>query len=404
MLNMLAVNAPLTAEQRIQKAVVAILNEPRFVALSGVLMLGSRTTADDKPHITTAATDGRDEYYCRAFVDSLSDPELRFLILHETYHKMFRHLITWAHLYKIDPRLANMACDYVINLLIVDMCSDGFAVMPEGGLLDRKYVNMDTAKVFWLLHEDQDGDDGGDGGDGGDTGESLDHHDWEGAQDMSEAEAKQLAQDIDQALRQGLMSAGKMGSGGNRKLEELLTPEVDWRDVLREFVSETCRGNDDSTWRRPERRAMVRGILRPSGISERTEELILANDLSASVSRELGKYMGEIAELIRTVNVKRVRVLYWDTKVCREEVYGEGGTAPIEQLVSSTQPTGGGGTDVRCVHEYIAEHRLDPSAVVVFTDGYLSSWGTWAHPLLWCIVGNSSAKPTTGRYVHVNLG
>ena len=114
--------------------------------------------------------------------------------------------------------------------------------------------------------------------------------------------------------------------------------------------------------------------------------------------------MGEIDQMLKTLNVKRVRVLWWDTKVCREEVYGEGGQAPIEALVSSVQPTGGGGTAVRCVHEYIAEKQYNPSAVVVFTDGYLGGdWGTWSHPLMWCIVGNKSAKPTVGKTAHVEV-
>lgn len=396
-------NTPPTAEQRVVKAVVAILNEDRFKPLSGVLMLGSRGMADDKPHVTTAATDGKDEYYCREFVDTLSDPELRFLILHETFHKLYRHLVTWAHLYKIDARLANMACDFVINLLIVDMCRDGFAVMPKGGLLDKAFRDMDVAQVFWMLHEKQE-EQGGGGGAGGDTGESLDQHDWEGAEEMSEEEAKQLSRDVEQALRQGMISAGKSGSGGNRDFEEMLRSEVDWREALREFFSETCRGYDDSTWRRPERRALTRGILRPSSVSEQVEELILANDLSASVRRELGKYMGEIDQMLKTLSIKRVRVLWWDTKVCREEVYGEGGTAPIDALVTSVQPTGGGGTAVRCVHEYIAEKQYNPSAVVVFTDGHLGGdWGTWNHPLMWCIVGNKSAKPTVGKTAHVDI-
>ena len=81
---MLALQQDLTAEQRLHKATVAIMNHPNYVAMAGVLMIGSKTVRDDIP---TAATNGRDEYYGRAFVDSLNDAELRFLMLHECFQK-----------------------------------------------------------------------------------------------------------------------------------------------------------------------------------------------------------------------------------------------------------------------------------------------------------------------------
>ena len=115
---MLAIGKELTAEQRLWKATTDILGRDEFVALAGVLMIGSKKISDDCP---TAATNGRDEIYGRRFVDSLNDAEFRFLILHECYHKMYRHLTTWKNLHDIDHMRANMACDYVINQKLLDM-------------------------------------------------------------------------------------------------------------------------------------------------------------------------------------------------------------------------------------------------------------------------------------------
>ena len=103
---MLSIGKELTTEQRVSKSVVDIMGNDKYVALAGILMLGERTVVDDIP---TACTNGRDEMYGREFVDGLTDPELRFLVLHESYHKLYRHLTTWQHLYKEDPRLANAA-------------------------------------------------------------------------------------------------------------------------------------------------------------------------------------------------------------------------------------------------------------------------------------------------------
>ena len=405
---MLAINTQLSAEQRLSKNITQIMGNPKYVALAGVLMIGEKGIKDDCP---TAYTNGRDDYYGRAFVDGLADSEFRFLILHETYHKLFKHLTTWDHLYKDDAKLANMACDYVINLMIADENRDMFAVMPkdaEGnaiGLLDEKFRNMDTAQVYKILKQEQeDSPDDGDQGEGEGAGGGLDEHDWEGAQEMDADEQRELAQDIDQAVRQGALTAGKVGSGGNRAIDQLLQPEVNWREVLREFITETCRGNDDSTWRQPSRRHLAMGMLRPSGITERVGELVIAIDTSGSIGQhELTKCLSEIKGVCDMVKPESVRILYWDTKVCAEEVYGVHGT-PLEQLTQTTKPAGGGGTRVQCVPDYIQATGIKAQAVIVLTDGYLGGdWGAWTMPLLWGILDNKSARPTIGKTLHINL-
>ena len=44
---MLTIGKKLTAEERLSKAVVAIMGHPRYVALAGVLMIGEKTVEDD---------------------------------------------------------------------------------------------------------------------------------------------------------------------------------------------------------------------------------------------------------------------------------------------------------------------------------------------------------------------
>ena len=82
---MLAINTQLSAEQRLSKNITAIMGNPKYVALAGVLMIGEKGIKDDLP---TASTDGKNDYYGRAFVEASTDAEFRFYILHETYHKL----------------------------------------------------------------------------------------------------------------------------------------------------------------------------------------------------------------------------------------------------------------------------------------------------------------------------
>lgn len=390
---MLMIGKTLSPEQRLNKAVIDIMGHPRYMALAGVMMVGKREV-DAK--VTTACTNGRDERYGTAFIDSLNDAELRFLVLHECYHKLYRHLVTWKHLYDISPSKANAACDYVINIKLVDDNADGFAKMPMDkvtgkaiGLIDTQYRGMDSAQVFKLLPEQPGG-----------TG--FDDHDWQDAQDMDKEEADQLARDIDEAIRQGALAAGKLGTGGERELAELLKTKVDWRDVLRNFVTTTCAGNDYGTWARPNRRFIGMGAYMPSGVSEKVDELVIAIDTSGSIGgRELSQFLGEVKGICDQVQPSAIRLLYWDTKVCKDEKY-EGDA--VATLVQSTKPAGGGGTSVECVPEYMAEHGIKPQAVVVLTDGYLGgSWGEWVVPVLWCIMGNKSAVPDVGEFVHVDM-
>jgi predicted metal-dependent peptidase len=404
---MLMIGKQLTAEQRLTKAIVDIMANTKYIALAGVLMVGARTVDDKVP---TACTNGRDEKYGRAFIEGLSDAELRFLVLHECYHKLYKHLTTWKHLHDENHRLANMACDYVINIKITDDNADGFARMPmrDGkavGLIDARFRGMDSAQVYKILKDEDDGDGNGDSdpgegeGTGIDDGQGLDDHDWDGAKELSEADKKALERDIDEAIRQGALIAGKMGTGGNRDLAELLRTKVDWREALREFINTTCAGNDYSTWKRPNRRFVSSGYYMPSGVSEQVGELVIAIDTSGSIGpNELGQFLGEVKGICDSVHPEAIRLLYWDTAVCADEKYVG---AEIENIVKSTKPAGGGGTSVECVPEYMTAQGIKPQAVVVLTDGYVGSWGSWSVPVLWCIVGGNKAVADCGKTVHV---
>jgi len=394
---MLAIGKQLTEEQRLSKAVVDIM--PHIPEISGLLMIGERSIDDTVP---TACTNGRDEFYGRAFVASLNDAELRFVIIHEVFHKMYRHLVTWSHLWKICPRTSNISMDYDINGKIMDEYGQsGWVKMPKGGCYDPKYKGWGTAKIFWDIYDPDAANNQPQGGKPDDGHpEGFDEHDWEGAQDMTPDEQREIQREVDEAIRQGSLVAGKMGSGGNRDMEELLKPKVDWREVLREFVQTTCAGNDYSTWKKPNRRYMGTGIYMPSGISEQVECIAEHNDMSGSIGkREQQIMISELVGICEAVKPDELHVSYWDTKVCGYEKYTND---ELHTVATKTNPVGGGGTNVCCVPEYMSANGIKPQASIVFTDGYLhNGWGTWDHPVLWVIVDNKNAKPDHGVTVHV---
>ena len=402
---MLTIGKKLSVEQRLQKAVVDIMANPKYIALAGLLMIGKREVVsmvdiiDGEPKVPTAMTNGRDEWYCREFCESLNDAELRFLILHENYHKLYKHMITWQHLYKEDGDRANKSADYVINVKLVDDNKDGFATMTgqlTKGCFNEKYRGWDTARVYKSLPSTPEGGDG-QGGDG--VGDCLDVHDWDGAKELTTQEKNELARDIDEAIRQGALVAGKVGNGADRELTELLKPQIDWRKVLRDFVTDTCKGNDFSTWQRPNRRFIASDIYMPTGITERVEGIVVGGDMSGSIGdHEQAVILTEVKSITDTVKPSWLRMLYWDTEVVGDEKYE---MHELDNFVQSTKPVGGGGTDPSCVPEYLTTHKITPQCVIMITDGYVGSWGKWSHPVLWVIIDNDNAHPPVGKYIHV---
>ena len=381
----------LTAEQRIERCHIELMKHPHFVAYSGILMIGECKVEDNLP---TACTNGRDVRYGRKFVESLNDADLRGVILHEAKHKMYRHLLTWKHLNKQDPQRANMACDYVINLELVDECkrSSGFVSLPKGGLVSEDFRGLNSAEVFNLLPPQPKGNGGDDG---------FDEHDWEGADGLNDAEKTELAKEIDQAIRQGAILAGKVGGNVDRSFTDLMSAKVDWKEALREFVSSVSQGKDDSTWRKPNRRWLQHDIYMPSTISESMGRVVVAIDTSGSIYGEvLNRFISEVASVMQNMNPEQVDLLYWDCEVAGHEVYG---LNDADRMTSSTKPKGGGGTSPKCITQYMRKHKIDPVCAIILTDGYVGNdWGgQWNCPTLWTIT--SDIKSPIGQTIKIEV-
>ena len=311
-------------ERRLKKVKIALMRNPKFALWSGIMMVGKTSISDDFP---SACTNGRDETYGREFVRELDDKELGFVVLHENLHKAFRHLFIWKKLDEIDRNLTNAACDYVINLMIVEMDpTEQVVAMPKKdgkpyGLLDQRFKGMNTKQVFDILRKEQ--EEGGGGGGGG-----FDLHDWDGAKELSDEDKKVLEREVDQAIRQGQIAHQKVhgkGAGNmDRELGDLLEPTVDWREVLREFVKSVCNNKDMSSWRRVNRRFVGENIYLPTLIGERVGHIAIGIDTSGSIGNaELNEFLSEVQSIAKDVNPRAVDLIYWDSRVAAHEEYSE---------------------------------------------------------------------------------
>lgn len=396
----------MNALDRIKKAKVAIMRHKKFCAYSGVMSCGKHTVTDRVP---TAATNGWDVMYNPDFIEKYTptDPELRFLILHECQHIAYRHLSVWRALHEEDAKLANIAADYFVNLSLVEMDNgEGFVKMPSVGIQpDDKYHGWSVKMIFEDLKQQRKGGGGGGGDDDADSPDGdggFDQHDWENAKGKSQEQIEAEAAEIDRALRQGEMLARKRGQGDGGMdgvFGDLLKPKNDWRQLLREFVQEQCQGRDESTWRKPNRRYIGDDVYMPSMISETMGELVVGIDTSGSCfsGTVITRFVSELTAIIESVSPEKTRVVYWDSGVRGEQVFEHGQFA-----LQNLKPSGGGGTDGSVLFRHMTKNNIRPQAVIQFTDGYVGDWGHTDVPTLWVITERGTRAPF-GTTIHMEV-
>ena len=383
-------------ETRLKKAHIALMKHPETALYSGVMLMGKSSVEDEK---FTAYTDGVNKRYSREFISNLTDAELRGLVLHENLHVALKHIQRFKKEFKAEPMLINASADYVVNDIILNLNDRTFLTLPDSRLYDAKYRNWSVREVYEDLKKQQKDNDSSQGGM---QLKTLDDHDFESSQSMTEEEAKELSNKIDKALREGGILAGRMGAKIPRTIQELLEPKVDWREVLREFVTSATRGSDEYTWRKFNKRLMANDIYMPSMENESVGELVVAIDTSGSIDGvALTEFASELTSICSVCTPSKVRVLWWDTEVHGEQVFSSENYDNIKDIL---KPQGGGGTMASCVSDYINAKKINSEAVIVFTDGYLESDIKWniSAPTLWLVTQARDFTPPSGKVVKKN--
>lgn len=397
-----------TAERKLKRVKINLLRDERFVFWRGIMMIGTTSLDDNFP---TAYTDGCNEVYGRAFVESQNDKQLAFGVLHENLHKISRDLTIWRKLFEEDAQLANMACDYRHNLLLVGMDpleqTIQFPTNPDGsrmGLLDERFKDMDVPTIFRILRQEKKGGTGAfaPNGDGTKSKGNFDEHQWGNAGARSQEEQDKLDKEIDRALRQGEREHRKVNGNKagelSRAFSELLQPKIDWKQVLADFWRSSCAGHDDNTWRKPNRRFVGHDILLPSTISERVGRGVIGVDTSGSISgKQINLMLSEVVYVATHAQPEKLDLLYWDSAVARHETYDE---STLDTLATSTKPAGGGGTSPACVKRYLTDKHIEAEFIIMLTDGYVDSWPDFDCPTLWVVTTKSITAPH-GLTIHL---
>ena len=386
----------LSAPDKVIAVHVDFSNNKDFAGLSGVVYVGDVKFED----IGTAGTDGRDVYYDPAFVNRLTRKQLRYLVAHEALHKALMHCTNYTELSKKYPQLCNMAMDYVVNATIEEI-DPNFTfverVTEPDPLIDPKYQGCSFVEVLQdLLRNPPPPPQGGQGNG------TLDEHMFGKAVELGSKEANELGRQIDDAIRQGKILSDKLagkGSRGSALDRATQKRDTNWREHMREWITALCEGDEYSRFAPPNKRLLPLGVVMPSHFSEATGELIIACDTSGSMGGIYPTVFGEIARIAQNVNPDGVRVIWWDSAVCGEQLFKP---HEFDKIGSLLKPSGGGGTSPNCVVEYIKTKKYQPKGVVWLTDGYLDgSDGKVDVPALWGVVDNDHFLPPQGKAVRI---
>jgi predicted metal-dependent peptidase len=343
----------------------------------------------EERRLLTACTDGLRVLINPRFFTGLSPQEQVALLKHEVLHVAFEHPFRRGG--RCHKRW-NVACDYVINLLIKE---EGGS-LPPGGIYDEAYKGLIEEEVYEKLPP------------GIENCFSFFMEDlWENTQSLRD-KVRALVLQAAQVTR---MTQGRLPGGIGRYLNEILQPEQDWRALLAEYL--TAQEKSDYDWMRPNRRNSVLKVFLP-GIHQlgALEHVAVVVDTSGSICQEeLAIFIGEILGIVDVCYPRIVTIIPCDAQVYEPLVFDRvpQSAEVMAQIQSGSALKGGGGTSMPVALDWIDDGIITqafdapPAVVLVMTDGLTDFGEARNYPVIWCVTSPESvvADPPWGRVVRI---
>lgn len=370
-------------DKLIKARIEMLMSAPFFGNLATRLQIKDATS-----WCPTAATDGKYFYYNKHFVAALSDAETVFLMGHEVLHCVYDHMDANRRGDR-HPVLWNVANDYVINgdlidarvgeeIKLVQICHDWkyrgkiseevYDDLYEQAKEDGRIMEMDSFDVHLDREE---GDDAGSGS--ASKGNTDGEEEGEGPAKYTAEEKEQIKQEFQNAVMQSAKAAGagNLPGGVKRLLNDLLNPQLDWRQLLAMQIQSVMRS--DYTMATPSRKGLNEGYYLPGLDRETTIDIVAALDMSGSIMDDMARdFLSELKGIMDQYTDFKIHLLCFDTEVYNPKVFTQNDMGEFMEY----ELNGGGGTDFDCVFDWMKEEGVQPKKLVMFTDGYpYGSWG-----------------------------
>ena len=355
----------------------------------------------------TAATNGRDFYYNKKFVEKLSVKKLEFLFGHEICHAVFDH---FGRVGSRDRQLSNIAQDYAVNQILVDE-RIGEKITEVKICYDQKYRGLAWEEIYDQLYEKaekismpdllkqlgdlldehiKEGDGEGGEGDGDKEGK--------GRPMISKEDAQKIRDEIKEAMIQSAAAAGagKTPAGIQRMIKDMTEPKISWRDLVRQEIQSIIR--NDYTFTRPSRKGQMSGAILPGMKEDTTIDVGISIDMSGSIGEEdASTFLGEIKGIMDQYQDFKINLWCFDTSIYNHKEITHDNSHDLEDY----EPQGGGGTDFEANWEFMKDNGIQPKKFIMFTDGYpCGGWGDEDYcDTIFIVKGNTSAEAPFGQTV-----
>ena len=308
------------------------------------------------------------------FFADLPEEQRLGVLMHEFYHLIFEHVTG-----RLPPegmsKMWNVATDLAINSFLVGKLPEGGCIPTQEPFQDYP-LEMSAEWYFSKLQNDEqfkppeDGEgEGGEGegepsegnGQGSGLPDSLDDHSGWGEVDqetkaMAEERLKDAIRKATDEVNSGGRGWGSVSQGMRKKIQDMVTPKVNWRSVLRYFVKTSQRANRRSTVKRINKRFPY---IHAGKKVNRTAKIAISIDQSGSVSDEMLSIF--FAELNGLAKYAEFTVVPFDTEVAEDEVYvWKKGKRRVFERVSC------GGTCFNAPTRWVNERNFDGH--IVLTD------------------------------------
>lgn len=357
----------------------------------------------------TSATDAKSFYYNPEFIDSLSNHQIKFVLIHEALHCALTHFARRGNRTK---HIWDLACDFAINPLLV---KEGFHP-PIDVPIFRQYEGMIAEEIYPMIDDnidqepmdqhlyDDNANDESKQSDGGMREDDLQKEQEQQStpesksNDGNKGGMSQLAQqpsalqpdEIDKLATQWqknlassaqlAQQAGKLDDEFAKLIDFFLQPQVSWQSLLAQYMSTFAR--DDFSYSRPSRRPGE--AIMPSLRSHQLD-VTVAIDTSGSISQdEINEFVSEV-DAIKANLRAGITFLACDDKLSEHSPWRY---EAWEELQFPASLGGGKGTNFNPVFDYINTQDTPSDVLIYFTDakGKFPEFEP-EYPVLWLIKG-----------------
>ena len=392
--------------------------------------------------IETACTDGVRITFGIDFLDSLSDSELDFVMMHEILHVVLQHCFRGD---VEDPEAYNIAADIVVNSNIMlengmkassitlskygiamHVAPDGkegheytaeqvYAMLPKN--LNKKGNNKSPGSaVGGAKKENKKGNNKSPGSADGRAKKEIakdkhqpvwvwdDHSQWgkyeedDTLRDVWVKRFEDAAEAIE--IRDPSNTRGLLPAFAERILKELKKTQTDWRTILNDFIQEEVV---DYSFAPPDRRFDDSPFFLPdfNGKEDRVEDILFMIDTSGSMSDDMiAAAYSEVKGAIDQFNGKLKGWLgFFDAAIIKPQPFSD------ENEFKIIKPAGGGGTDFQIIFEYVFHHMSDklPASIIILSDGdapFPLEKLAGGIPVLW-LLNNEEVNPPWGKVARI---